>query len=118
MPRISRFLAAALAAELETLTSSEGGQVPDVLISDHPMWLADAVDRGAIALPDEDLDAVLELSQLFAAPWVVVVGERGRYPEALLEARARPCLAADPRQLSAATGDAWLFRLGGGCPST
>jgi hypothetical protein len=110
--RYSAISAAATAAAAEL-----GGDVPATLITDHPMWLADALDRRAIALPDEDLDSITDLSDIFEAPWVVVVGERGRYPAALLDPGARPCLSADPIALTGEPEPAWLFQLQGECPT-
>jgi hypothetical protein len=109
---------AALAVSLQAAATAAGQMVPETLISDHPMWLADALGRQTVALPDEAPDAIIELSRAFEAPWVVVVDERGRYPGALLDPEARGCLAADPVPLEAGTRDAWLFRLAHQCASS
>lgn len=104
-----------LAASLSATADEIGQPVPDTIITDHPMWLAGALDGYAIALPDEDIDSLIELNHVFGAPWVVVVGERGRYPEALLDGSARGCLGADPLPLDAGDEPAWLFQLAERC---
>jgi hypothetical protein len=109
---------AALADSLASVAGLEGGDVPGTLITDHPMWLADALGRQAVALPDEDLASLSELSRRFDAPWVVVIDERGRYPEALLGETARGCLAGEPLALDDDVEPAWLFRLAEGCVTT
>ena len=105
----------ALAASLQAAARESGQPLPTTIITDHPMWLAGAVDRYAIALPDEEPAAILELGRLFDAPWVVVIDERGRYPDALLGPPGRACLDADPQSLDVGGGDAWLFRLAAEC---
>jgi hypothetical protein len=90
-------------------------EVPATVISDHPMWLADALDRGAIALPDEDLESLLGLVAVFDAPWLIVVDDRGRYPAALLGPEVRTCQAAEPEALTDEAEPAWLFRLDAAC---
>lgn len=105
----------AISAAATAAAADAGRAVPGTVITDHPMWLADALDRSAIALPDEDLDSISDLSATFEAPWVVVVGERGRYPAALLHPEARPCLSADPIALTDESEPAWLFQLEGEC---
>ena len=47
----------------------------------------------------------------------LVVGERGRYPGALLDPAARPCLQGEPLPLDTGGSGAWLFRLDRSCPS-
>jgi hypothetical protein len=104
-----------LAASLQAAAATAGRPVPGALISDHPMWLAWATERHAIALPDEQPQALSELGRVFGASWVVVVDQRGRYPEALLDRSARACLVADPMPLEAGTTDGWLFQLADAC---
>ncbi len=106
---------ATLAASVAEAADGAGISVPHAVITDHPVWLADTLDRYAVALPDEDLDSILELSEVFETSWVIVVGERGRYPEALLHESARDCLSADPLSLETGEEPAWLFRLGDQC---
>ena len=109
---------AGLGSALAAAAEADDMAVPDTLITDHPMWLAEATGGFAIALPDEDLEAVMALSDMFDAPWVVVVGDRGRYPDALLTDDARACLSTDPARLMVDGAEAWLFRLANVCAST
>lgn len=102
-----------IASATRTVAERDGVSIPATVISDHPMWVADALDSNAVALPDEDLDSILQLSGVFDAPWLIVVGERGRYPEALLDDST--CLATEPELLTAAEAPAWLFRLDPDC---
>jgi len=106
---------AAVAASLERVADERGQEQPSTLITDHPMWMAAATDGYAIALPDEDIASVQELAERFGAPWVVVIDERGRYPEALLTEEARGCLTADPLPLDVPETEAWLFELAPAC---
>ncbi len=105
----------AVADSLAQALPQETDQQPPTFITDHPMWLAAATDGYAITLPDEDMEALLELASTFQTPYVVVIDERGRYPAALLDEGARACLAADPKPLAAPGEDAWLFELTPGC---
>ena len=104
-----------LAASLERTAGNGGVNQPETFITDHPMWLAWVTDDYAIARPDEDLASLVELASVFDAWRVVVVDERGRYPEALLSDEARTCLAADPMPLETTAGDTWLFELAPDC---
>jgi hypothetical protein len=105
--------------ELDQEASTAGPQVragrPPVLISDHPMWLSDALSQPVVALPDEDAVAVADLAKHFDAGWLVVFDEHGRYPGALLEGQARRCLAGTPQQIGPSEAPALLFRLDIGC---
>lgn len=105
----------AVASSLEDVAAERGVELPATIITDHPMWLADATGGYAIALPDEEVASVQELAELFDAPWVVVIDERGRYPEALLTDSARACLGADPTPLEATETEVWLFELALSC---
>lgn len=87
----------ALAAErevrVEALAQSLAAQ-PDLgepLISDHPVWLAEATGRSAIALPDESLAALVRLAHDMRAPMVAVMEGRGRYPAELRSAAGAAC---------------------------
>jgi hypothetical protein len=108
----------ALAAAVESVAAQEGQSVPATLITDHPMWIADALDRDAIVLPDEDMASVMELSRRFEAPWIVVVDGRGRYPADLLAPGALSCLDGPPLPLEQGQATAWLIRLSEACPAT
>lgn len=106
---------AAVAAALDEVAAERSVDVPATLITDHPMWLSDATEGYAIALPDEEIESVQQLAEHFEAPWVVVIDERGRYPEAFLTEEARVCLAHDPIPLEAIESGAWLFQLAPSC---
>jgi hypothetical protein len=104
-----------LAAAIEEVAAQTGEAIPDTIITDHPMWLASVLDRSAIALPDEDLESILALSGAFEAPWMVVVGERGPYPDELLRDPTNSCLAREPVALPLGEESAWLFMLDESC---
>ena len=62
------------------------------------------------------------LARALETTWLVVVDERGRYPDALLSGAGRACLADEPVALGGgatvsgdADEDAWLFILDPGC---
>jgi hypothetical protein len=95
----------ALGAAFASL-GDEGGAV----ITDHPMWVAASTGRHALALPDEDTDAILTLAADARADWLLVLDERGRYPGALLDSPS-PCLT----QTEIAVPDAHLWRVEPGC---
>jgi hypothetical protein len=82
------------------------------------MWLADALDRDALAQPDEEVASVMALGDRFGASWVVVIDERGRHPGAMLAEEARGCLVEEPRDLAVPGAEAWLFRLAEDCVTT
>jgi len=104
-----------IAAGISATAESAGLLVPATLITDHPMWLAEALDRRAVALPDEGLASIMALSRTFEAPWLVVVDERGRYPSALLDGSTDGCLAGPPVRITTSDSPAWLFRLAEQC---
>jgi hypothetical protein len=54
------------------------------IISDRPLWLARTLGTPTLALPDEPVDSVLDLARAFGAQTIVVVEQRGPYPQALL----------------------------------
>ena len=88
------------------------------VVSDHPMWLAEATGGYAVALPDEDLESLGQLAGTFDTTWIVVIDKRGRYPAALLDERARGCLADEPMPLGVSGKEAWLFVLADDCVGT
>jgi hypothetical protein len=106
----------AIGHAVAAVASDAGEELPATLISDHPMWLADVLDRNVIALPDEPPEALVELSRRFEAPWLLVIDGRGRHPEALLTPAARACLTDEPVALEAGARPARLFRLATECP--
>jgi hypothetical protein len=71
-----------------------------VIISDHPIWIADALGQPAAALPDEEPTSLGHLARALETTWLVLVDRRGRYPEALVEGAGRACLAGGPVPLS------------------
>lgn len=107
-----------LAGSLRSVVEAEGVPMPTTLITDRPMWVAEATGRHAVALPAEDVDSLLELGRVFDTSWLVVVGERGPYPGALLRREARVCLDHEPTPLEAGGDQAWLFRLANDCETT
>ena len=77
-------LAAAVLAQPEAVGSA-------VLISDHPIWLAQATGLPAIALPAEPLASIVELARRFDAPLIAITAPRGAYPALLRSAEAQAC---------------------------
>ncbi len=61
------------------------------IVTDRPVWLAEATGRSALALPDESLDALAQLVHRFGAGAVVVTEPRGDYPAALRQPNAAAC---------------------------
>ena len=106
-----------LAASLAATAEAAGQELPATFITDRPMWLAGTTERYALALPDEDIESILELGDAFGTRWLVVADERGRYPDVLLDPANRACLVAEPTSLQAPGGDAWLFLLADECSS-
>jgi hypothetical protein len=111
--REERYLA--IADSIRAAATSGAMEAPGTLITDHPIWLADAMDGTAVALPDEDLASISRLSTVFEAPWIVIIDERGRYPAALLEETAGGCLSSAPLPLEGGEEPAWLFQLSDEC---
>jgi len=117
---------AAVAAELRALpevaaqaTAVAAGAAPPsrhaVVISDHPIWLADVLGQPVIALPDESPADVATLAADFGSSYLVVFDERGQYPDALLNSPASGCFAGTSVRLAGAGDPAWLFPLAPGC---
>jgi hypothetical protein len=52
------------------------------VLSDHPIWMAEALGRPVGALPDEPPSDVWRLARALSARIVVVIDQRGRYPAA------------------------------------
>ena len=52
------------------------------MISNHPIWVAEANRVRALALPDEPVSRVLEIARTFGARYVVLDGSTGRWPSA------------------------------------
>jgi hypothetical protein len=104
----------AIAADLRARIPAEPSG-PPVLITDHPMWLAEATGGPAIALPDEPLRDVADLARTFGATWLVVLDERGRYPSELLADPRSGCLATEPERIGPSGDPAWLVRIAPDC---
>jgi hypothetical protein len=64
------------------------------LISDQPVRLSERLRRPTIVLPDEQPAVVWQLARRFQAPAVVVLGERGRYPQAMLRDANAGCFGS------------------------
>ena len=86
-----------LAAALETLPQLDdaprAGDAPGTqaaVMSDHPIWLAEAIRRPVAALPDESPTQVWRLARRLDVPLLVVIDRRGRYP-AIIDIRRGEC---------------------------
>jgi hypothetical protein len=56
------------------------------LITNFPIWAAEALRTRALALPDESPTAIVDLANHFGAHWLVLVGnDHGRWPHVLSE---------------------------------
>lgn len=86
-------------------------QVVGTIITDHPMWVSDALGVPALALPDEPAANIEALAREFGAGWLLVLDTRGGYPGVLLGAPSL-CLAEEP--LASVEG-AHLLRIVPGC---
>lgn len=63
------------------------------IITDRPVWVADALLKPAIVLPDESVDSVLDLAHRFGAQAVVVFESRGDYPAAMRSGPDSACFS-------------------------
>lgn len=113
---------AAVAGFLERLPELAGapraGDPPArraALISDRPIWLAEALRRPVIALPDEPPRAVGQLGADFGTRLVVLLDERGRYPAAWLTPDGATCLEGPPEPLLGPSDPALLLRIRADC---
>lgn len=114
--RAARITAAAAALErLPELAAApragDPAQMRAALISDRPIWLAEALRRPVIALPDEPPRAVGQLGADFGTRLVVILDERGRYPAGWLTPEGIGCLAEPPEQLLGPDDPALFLRL-------
>lgn len=110
--------AAALARLPELAGGPRTGEGPSkraALISDRPVWLAEALRRPVIALPDEPPRAVGQLGADFGTRLVVILDERGRYPAAWLTPEGAACLAGPPEHLLGRDDPALVLRLRPDC---
>ncbi len=62
------------------------------VISNHPIWVAEADRVRALALPDEPVSSVLEIARTFGARYVVLDGEAGGWPARLATDPDARCL--------------------------
>jgi hypothetical protein len=90
-------------------------QAGGVVVSDHPVWLADALGVPVIALPDESPADVGTLVDTFHASLIVVIDERGRYPDAFLPPANLPCTFGLPVPFGDPTHPTWFVRILPGC---
>ena len=91
------------------------GAAAGVLMSDQPVRVGRATGMATIVLPDEPPEVVLDLASAYGARWLAIVGERGRYPAAFLDADGGRCLAEPPIPIGDEPGRAWLFHLAEAC---
>jgi hypothetical protein len=96
------------------LTDGTPTATADVM-SDMPILVAATTGLRALGLPDESPEAVVSLAHRFGVDTLVVMGERGRYPGALLTTPRHPCLTADPVRIDGRETPMWLFRLAPAC---
>jgi hypothetical protein len=80
-----------LATALRSMPALIEDGVP--IVTDHPVWLSDAIGRPAIALPAEPPASVGELAALMGARLLVVIDERGPYPAAIRSPAGAACFA-------------------------
>lgn len=118
--RAMRIAAAVVALERlpEIATAPRAGDPPQMraaLISDRAVWLAEALRRPVITLPDEPPHAVGQLGADFGTRLVVILDERGRYPATWLTPEGMACLAEPPERLLGQEDPALLLRLRADC---
>ena len=88
------------------------------MISNHPIWVAEADRVRALALPDEPVSSVLEIARTFGARYVVLDGTSGRVARAARHGPRRPLPGAGHasrrRRAPAGTTDFRVYRVA--CP--
>jgi hypothetical protein len=62
------------------------------VISNHPIWLAEADGIRTLALPDEPVASVVDLARTFGARYLVLDGSHGSWPERLAADPEAGCL--------------------------
>lgn len=108
----------AVARALDASAASATDPAADLaapLVSDHPMALAWVLERPVLVLPDDPPVVLGELARTTGARQLLILDERGRYPEVLLHPTGLTCVAEPPRRVGLAERPAWLFRLDPGC---
>jgi hypothetical protein len=112
-------LAAAVEAQPEMASAPRATGSPPApraaLVTDHPIWLAELLDRPVIALPDEPPDDVVDLAHDFGARLILVVDVRGRYPDAFDAEGASACVTERPLGIDDPAERARLFVVEPGC---
>jgi hypothetical protein len=111
-----RIEAVAMALDASAATSADAAdELAAPLVSDHPMSLAWVLHRPVLVLPDDPPSVLGELARATGARQLVLLDERGRYPEVLLHPTGATCLSEPPVRIGLADAPAWLFRLDPGC---
>jgi hypothetical protein len=105
---------AALAAAVRQQPEIGRHEPGPTLISEHPVWLADATGLTAVALPAEPLESVIALASRFDAPLLVISDPRGPYPAALRGAEAARCFSERPPLPGQPAGTA-IFAIAADC---
>ncbi|MBX3028721.1 MAG: glycosyltransferase family 39 protein [Chloroflexi bacterium] len=85
------------------------------VITNYGIYAAAESGRPTLSLPDESPEDVTALARRFGVSLLVVVGQRGRYPDALLTEPRHPCLAADPERVDTPGDTIWMFHLASSC---
>jgi hypothetical protein len=106
----------ALTARFAALGEPLDPSVP--VITNHPIWVAEANRNHALALPDEPVSSVLEIARTFGARYVVLDGTSGSWPARLAtdpDARCLTPVALPPAAgRTADTTDFTVYRIA--CP--
>jgi hypothetical protein len=111
-----RIEAVAVALDTAATTADDpDGDLAAPLVSEHPMSLAWVLGRPVLVLPDDPPKALGELARRTGARQLVLLEERGRYPEVLLHPLDTTCTVGAPVRIGLADDPAWLFRLDPGC---
>ncbi len=111
-----RIEAIAVALDAAAVTSDDPTtELAAPLVSDHPMSLAWVLERPVLVLPDDPPEALGELARRSGARQLLVLDERGRYPEVLLHPLSSTCTLGAPARIGLRDDPAWLFRLDPSC---
>jgi hypothetical protein len=105
---------AAVAAELAAVPELPAGAI---VVSNHPIWMADALGVPVIALPDEPPTDIARLAATFHASAIVVMSEGGGYPDDILRAPSMPCSFGVPIPIGTVSQPAWLVQIRPTCPA-
>jgi hypothetical protein len=106
----------ALTAQFAALGDPLDPSVP--VIANHPIWVAEANQTRALALPDEPVSSVVEIARTFGARYVVLDGTNGTWPARLATDPDARCLAPvvlpPAAGVPAGTADFTIYRIA--CP--